>query len=81
MMIGGKSYTGVQLRSLLGLNSTAFTMEVKDGNIVVTTKGKGHRVGMSQYGADAMAVTGCTYEQILQHYYQGTVIDKMDRLG
>jgi stage II sporulation protein D len=81
MMIGGKSYTGVQLRSLLGLNSTAFTMEVKDGNIVVTTKGKGHRVGMSQYGADAMAVTGSTYEQILQHYYQGTVIDKMDRLG
>ena len=81
MMIGGKSYTGVQLRSLLGLNSTAFTMEVKEGNIAVTTKGKGHRVGMSQYGADAMAVTGSTYEQILQHYYQGTVIDKMDRLG
>lgn len=81
MMIAGKSYTGVELRKLLGLNSTAFTMNVENGSIAVTTKGKGHRVGMSQYGADAMAVTGSTYEQILQHYYQGTAIDKMDTLG
>lgn len=80
MMIVGKSYTGVQLRKLLGLNSTAFTMKAEGTSIAVTTKGKGHRVGMSQYGADAMAVTGSTFEQILMHYYQGTVIDKMDTL-
>ena len=81
MMIAGKSYTGVQLRKLLGLNSTAFTMKAEGTSIAVTTKGKGHRVGMSQYGADAMAVTGSTFEQILMHYYPGTVIDKMDTLG
>lgn len=81
MMIAGKSYTGVQLRKLLGLNSTAFSIKVEGDSLAVTTKGKGHRVGMSQYGADAMAVTGSTYEQILLHYYQGTVIDKMDTLG
>ncbi|MBP3477984.1 MAG: stage II sporulation protein D [Oscillospiraceae bacterium] len=81
MMIAGKSYTGVQLRKLLGLNSTAFTMKAEGASIAVTTKGKGHRVGMSQYGADAMAVTGSTFEQILMHYYPGTVIDKIDTLG
>jgi len=81
MVVAGISYTGVRLRQLLGLNSTAFTMTVVDGNIQVTTLGKGHRVGMSQYGADAMAVTGSTFLQILSHYYPGTKIDKMDAIG
>ncbi len=81
MVLAGLRYSGVQLRQLLELNSTAFTMTVEDGNIVVTTKGKGHRVGMSQYGADAMAVQGSTCRDILAHYYPGTVIDKWDPLG
>jgi len=80
MLIAGQRYTGVQLRKLLGLNSTAFTVVIEEDRIAVTTKGKGHRVGMSQYGADAMAVTGSTYAQILAHYYPGTAIDKMDTL-
>ena len=50
-----------------------------DGDtITVTTKGFGHRVGMSQYGADAMAVTGSNYEQILAHYYQGTELTRVE---
>ena len=36
------------------------------------THGYGHRVGMSQYGADAMALEGFSYDQILAHYYRGT---------
>ena len=80
MEIGSDCYTGVQLRKMLGLNSTSFTILFKNGNFVITTKGKGHRVGMSQYGADAMAVLGSSYQQILAHYYPGTVIDKMEAL-
>lgn len=80
MEIGSDRYTGVQLRKMLGLNSTSFTILFKNGNFVITTKGKGHRVGMSQYGADAMAVLGSSYQQILAHYYPGTVIDKMEAL-
>ena len=80
MVIGGMSYTGTQLRSLLGLNSTAFAMKAEEDGIAVTTSGKGHRVGMSQHGADAMAVTGSTWQEILAHYYQGTRIDKIDSL-
>jgi len=80
MVIGGKTYTGTQLRSALELNSTAFTMEVQGENIVITTSGKGHRVGMSQYGAEAMAVKGSSYREILQHYYPQTRIDKISAL-
>lgn len=72
MMIGGQAYTGTQLRSLLDLRSTAFTVSVSGETITITTQGYGHRVGMSQYGADAMAVTGNSYEEILAYYYQGT---------
>ena len=72
MQIGGKTYYGTQLRSLLGLRSTAFSVEVVAGEIQITTKGFGHRVGMSQYGADAMAAGGSSYKEILAYYYPGT---------
>lgn len=74
MTIGGIVYKGTQLRALLGLRSTAFTVETGPNEIVITTRGYGHRVGMSQYGADAMAVTGSSYEEILAHYYPGTTL-------
>lgn len=74
MVIGDMQFTGTQLRSLLGLRSTAISAEVENGELLITTKGYGHRVGMSQYGADAMAVLGHTYDQILAHYYPGTTL-------
>ena len=74
MVIGGVAYKGTTLRQLLKLRSTAFTMTAVGDHITVTTKGHGHRVGMSQYGAEAMAVQGSTYQQILAHYYQGTTL-------
>ncbi len=78
MIIGAKEYKGTQLRSMLKLRSTAFTVEIQDGIIYITTKGYGHRVGMSQYGADAMAAAGSTYSQILAHYYQGAVLTRWE---
>lgn len=77
MNICGESYSGTRLRSLLGLRSAAFTVEATDTEIRITTKGYGHRVGMSQYGADAMAVTGSSYARILSHYYPGTVLTRL----
>ena len=85
MVIGGTAYKGTTLRQRLGLRSTAFTMTAVGDHITVTTRGYGHRVGMSQYGAEAMAVEGSTYTQILAHYYKGTTllnwIDNMQKLG
>ena len=72
--ICGESYTGVQIRSLLGLRSTAFSFETAEQLITVSTKGYGHRVGMSQHGANAMAEKGSTWQQILQHYYPGAIL-------
>lgn len=72
MTIGGQSYTGTELRSLLNLRSTAFSVTPLEDGVVITTYGHGHRVGMSQYGADAMAVQGSNYREILAYYYPGT---------
>lgn len=72
--IGGEIYSGITLRRLLGLKSTAFVITAIGDTVTVTTKGFGHRVGMSQYGADAMALAGSTYEDILSHYYPGTLL-------
>ena len=74
MEIGGQVYKGTQLRSALGLRSTAFMVSVTSDSVSITTKGFGHRVGMSQYGADAMALEGSDYRQILAHYYRGTTL-------
>ena len=72
MKIGTETFSGTQLRKMLGLRSTAFEISTEDDLIIITTHGYGHRVGMSQYGADAMAVAGSTYQEILTYYYQGT---------
>lgn len=77
LAIAGEIYTGTVLRSLLGLPSTAFAIEAGD-TITITTRGYGHRVGMSQYGADAMAVTGSDFRQILAHYYPGTQVTRLE---
>lgn len=81
LKIGGKDYTGTQLRRLLRLRSTAFTIRAGEETIEITTKGFGHRVGMSQYGADAMAVDGSSFGQILAHYYPGTILQSLDRFA
>lgn len=77
MKIGETTYSGTQLRSLLGLRSTNFTVSA-GAEITITTKGYGHRVGMSQYGADAMAASGSSYRQILAHYYPGTELTLLE---
>jgi len=75
IMIGEKAYKGTAIRQLLGIRSTAFVISAVGDTITVTTKGYGHRVGMSQYGADAMAASGKDYTEILSHYYQGTTLE------
>ena len=74
MEIGGTVYRGTTLRSLLGLRSTIFEVVVSESRIVFLTHGYGHRVGMSQYGAEAMALDGYDYKAILAYYYRDTVL-------
>lgn len=72
IQICDKTYKGTEIRQKLGLRSTAFLISIIGDTVTITTKGYGHRVGMSQYGADAMALQGKTYDEILLHYYKDT---------
>lgn len=74
MEIGGVQYRGTTLRTLLELRSTAFSVSFQNDTVTFYTRGYGHRVGMSQYGANAMAETGKSYQEILTHYYTGAQI-------
>lgn len=69
--IGDKTFSGKDIRNVLGLRSTNFTITYDANNIIFTTKGYGHGAGMSQYGANFMAQKGSNYKQILEHYYYG----------
>ncbi len=69
--VGAELLTGQQLRTLLDLRSSCFTVEYTGGRFVFKVKGYGHGAGLSQYGADFMARQGSNYQEILQHYYPG----------
>ena len=72
VVIGGVAYRGTTVRTLLQLRSTAFSVSFSEDAVTFHTRGYGHRVGMSQYGANAMAAEGKTCGDILAHYYPGT---------
>ena len=72
--IGGVSVSGPSVRSIFGLRSASFTAEAGDGKITFYVTGYGHGVGLSQYGANAMAEAGSTWREILEHYYTGVTI-------
>lgn len=77
LLINNNLYTGIEIRKLLNLRSTDFSIEQSNNDIIITTKGYGHGVGMSQYGANYMAKSGYNYQDILKYYYQNTEITKM----
>lgn len=73
-VLGDKTVTGNEIRTALGLRSADFQVRIEGNDAVITTKGFGHGVGMSQYGANAMAKEGKTWQEILAHYYPGSEI-------
>jgi stage II sporulation protein D len=76
--VGGVRVKGTELRTLLGLNSTNFTFEVlKDDRLRFATTGYGHGVGMSQYGAKALAEEGKSCDEIIKWYYTGVEIEQL----
>ena len=77
LKINGVEFKGTEVYNKLSLRSTDFTIELLGDKISITTKGYGHGVGMSQYGALGMAKSGFTYKEILSHYYQNTNLTKL----
>lgn len=78
LSINNKEFTGKELYNKLSLRSTDFSIR-RDGNMVIFDMvGYGHGVGMSQYGAEGMALEGYGYMDILKYYYNGTMIKKIE---
>lgn len=75
--IGNKEFSGVEIRTLIGLKSANFNIEIKGDNIYFSVVGYGHGVGMSQTGADSMAKAGKNYEEIIKHFYTGVEISNI----
>lgn len=74
---GDKVFDGLILSNRLGLDSNDFTVSIEDGYTTFTTYGHGHGLGLSKYGAEAMARAGYHYKQIISHYYPNTYIEKV----
>ena len=75
--INNKQFDGNEIRNILKLKSNHFDINFENDKVFITTKGYGHGVGMSQYGAQGMALKGYNYEDILKYYYQGTNLKKI----
>lgn len=75
--INGNMLKATDVYNKLGLRSTDFNLTQVGTNVVIDTKGYGHGVGMSQYGALGMAKEGYNYKQILEYYYSGAEIKKI----
>ncbi len=69
IVIDGVTFSGREIREKLSLRSSCFSLTENGDEVVITMTGFGHGIGMSQYGAQGMALQGYTYEQILKHYY------------
>jgi stage II sporulation protein D len=72
--IGDEVFSGRKVREVLGLPSSDFTMTVRGNTVQIVTRGYGHGVGMSQWGAHLMASRGETVDRIIRHYYRGVSI-------
>ena len=77
LKINGVTLEGNTVVTNLKLKSNHFTIKLDNNKIYITTKGYGHGVGMSQYGAQAMALKGYKYDEILKYYYQGVEIKRI----
>ena len=69
--------SGNEIRSKFSLPSTLFNIKIQGEEIIFEGYGRGHGIGMSQYGAEAYSKNGWTYDKILKHYYKGTEIKKV----
>ena len=73
--VNNKEFKGTTFRAKLNLRSTDFDIKETGDKVLITTRGYGHGVGMSQYGANGMAEEGYSYEEILNYFYKNIKID------
>ena len=67
----GTAVSGTKMRRAFHLRSASFSVEYNGTSFCFTTHGYGHGVGLSQYGAKALAEQGRTWQEILLYYFPG----------
>ena len=77
LKVNGVNFKGRDFQKLLSLRSNDISISQDSDKVIITTKGFGHGVGMSQYGANALAKQKKTYRDILEYYYIGTSLQKL----
>ncbi len=76
LSVNGTAYTGEEAMEMFSLASMNFYVEEVEGGIRFVCLGKGNCLGLSQYGANRMALDGKKAEEIIKYYYQGvSVVD------
>lgn len=74
ILIGNKSISGVEARTVFGLKSAKFDFQILENSVKFSVLGYGHGVGFSQCGSDVLAKTGENYEEIIKYYYKDVEI-------
>lgn len=74
VQVGTDMVPADQMRTALSLPSSCLMVFWEDGEFSIATKGYGHGVGMSQYGANQLSQQGNTYDEILAYYFPGTTL-------
>ena len=69
---------GTAFASGMGIASPAFSIQKLDDRMRFLSKGKGHGLGFSQYGGDALAKEGKTWQEILHIYFPLMEIETED---
>lgn len=77
VVIGGISVRTSRLRALFSLRSSNLSVEAAGNTVTFHVTGYGHGVGMSQYGANALAKQGYSWQEILSWYYSGAAVEKL----
>ncbi|MGB9839170.1 stage II sporulation protein D [Thermovenabulum sp.] len=73
--VGDREFSGEEIKELLSINSNKFNWKVVA--IALEIMGKGHGLGMCQYGARGMALKGQDFVNILKHYFTGTEVERI----
>ena len=80
LLISGKEVSAPAFRIAIGSTKMRSclleSLRVEDGKVVMRGRGYGHGVGMSQWGAHAMARQGKTAEEIVMHYFRGVTLSR-----
>ena len=74
LKVGNVNLSGVEARTLFGLRSTNFEIQIENDIVKFSVIGYGHGVGLSQTGSDSLAKQGKNAEEIIKHFYQGVEI-------